>query len=173
LNGDRLHGYHFSVVQPQGVRWELGYNETIHHYLFPAMAVSTDTDLKEVTSALAKLTESIATLSQRVEVGFAQIDTKLAQMDTKLAETKADLKSDIQRLDSKVDTKLSDLKGEMNVKFAQVDTKLAKIDGDILLLRQPRDFADFVKRAIASGLVVTVVGGLLLAAGKLLLFGTV
>jgi predicted sugar kinase len=59
------------------------------------------------------------------------------------------------------------------VGFAQVDTKFAKIEEDIALLRQPRDFAEFVKRTLVSGIAVTVVGGLLLAAGKLLIFSTI
>jgi hypothetical protein len=161
----------------------LEYNEVIHHPS-PAMTASTDTDLREVLTALAKLTEGVAALSQRVEVGFVQSDAK---MDRQFAELRGDMNEKFAQVEAKmdikfaqVDTKLSDLRGEMNQKFAQVDTKfahvdtkLAKIGGDIALLRQPRDFGDFVKRAIVSGMAVTVFGGLLLAAGKLLLFGTV
>jgi hypothetical protein len=97
-----------------------------------------------------------------VEVGFAQVDTKFAQMETKIEVGFA-----------QVDTKLAQAETKMEVGFAQVDTKLAKVEGDITLLRQPRDFAEFLKRAIASGMVVTVFGGLLLAAGKLLIFGNI
>ena len=115
------------------------------------MATPTDTETRELLSA-------ISALSQRIEVGFTQVDTKLSglrgEMNLKFAQ---------------VDTKLSSLQGEMNLKFAQVDTKLAKIEGDINLLRQPRDFWDFVKK----GMAVTVFGGLLLTFGKFILTGRI
>jgi hypothetical protein len=112
---------------------------------------ATDTELKEVLNA-------VNVLSQKMEVGFANVDTKLS-----------DLRGEMNQRFAQVDTKLSDLRGEMNVKFAQVDTKLAKIEGDITLLRQPKDFADFVKK----GMAVTVFGGMLLTFGKFIIFGKV
>jgi hypothetical protein len=60
----------------------------------------TDTELREVLAAIVRL-EAItaanhAAISQRMEVGFAQ-------METKLVEAKAELKSEIQRVEGKVD----------------------------------------------------------------------
>jgi hypothetical protein len=107
------------------------------------MPPTTDIDLKEVRDLIIGLREE-------VRVGFAQVDIKFAQVDTKLAQ---------------MDTKLSDFKGEVN-------TRLAEMKGDLKIVKQPIEFWDFVKRSVAAGLTVTVVGGLLLAAWKLLIFGT-
>ena len=133
------------------------------------MATPTDTETRELLGA-------IATLSQRIEVGFTQVDTKLSdlrgevnlklsQVDTKLSSLQGEMNLKF----SQVDTKLSSLQGEVNLKFSQVDTKLAKIEGDINLLRQPRDFWDFVKK----GMAVTVFSGFLLTFGKFILTGKV
>jgi ABC-type phosphate transport system auxiliary subunit len=119
------------------------------------MPPTTETDLRELKDLIAAnhtaITQQIAALNQRLEVGFAQVDIKFAQVDTKLAQ---------------VDTKISDLRGEVN-------TQLAELKGELKIVRQPIDFWDFVKRSVAAGLTVTVVGGLLLAAWKLVIFGTV
>jgi hypothetical protein len=108
------------------------------------MPPTTETDIKE-------LRDLIIGLREEVRVGFAQVDIKFAQVDTKLAQ---------------MDTKLSDLKGEVN-------TRLAEMKGDLKIVKQPIEFWDFVKRSAAAGLIVTVVGGLLLAAWKLAIFGTI
>jgi hypothetical protein len=108
-------------------------------------------------AAVTALSQQMVALSQRVEVGFAQVDIKFAQVDTKLTQ---------------VDTKISDLRGEVN-------TRLAEMKGDLKIVKQPIaslapmpiEFWDFVKRSVAAGLTVTIVGGLL-AAWKLVIFGT-
>jgi hypothetical protein len=53
-----------------------------------------------------------------------------------------------------------------------VNTHLAEMKGDLKIVKQPIEFWDFVKRSAAAGLIVTVAGGLLLAAWKLVIFGT-
>ncbi len=133
-------------------------------YISPpaAMPPTTDTDLRElrdlitanqiaVIQQITALSQQVAALNQRVEVGFAQVDIKFAQVDTKLAQ---------------VDTKISDLRGDMNTQFAEMK-------GDLKIVKQPIEFWDFVKRSVAAGLTVTIVGGLLLAAWKLAIFGTI
>jgi porphobilinogen deaminase len=112
------------------------------------MPPTTETDLRELKDLMVAnhnaVTQQIAALNQRVEVGFAQVDTKLAQVDTKIA----------------------DLRGEVN-------TRLAEMKGDLKIVKQPIEFWDFVKRSAAAGLIVTVVGGLLLAGWKSAIFGTI
>jgi hypothetical protein len=114
-----------------------------HPIILATMPPTTETDLKE-------LRDLVIGLREEVRVGFAQVDMKFAQVETKLAQ---------------VDTKISDLRGEVN-------TRLAEMKGEIKIVKQPIEFWDFVKRSVAAGLTVTVVGGLLLAAWKLLIFGT-
>jgi hypothetical protein len=57
---------------------------------------------------------------------------------------------------------------------------MTEMKGDLKIVKQPIaslapmaiEFWDFVKRSVAAGLTVTIVGGLLLAAWKLVIFGT-
>jgi hypothetical protein len=107
--------------------------------------MTTDTELRDLIVA------NHAAVTQQIAVGFAQVDTKFAQVDTKLAQ---------------VDTKISDLQGE-------VSTQLAEMKGELKIVKQPIEFWDFVKRSAVTGLIVTVAGGLLLAAWKLVIFGAV
>ena len=76
------------------------------------MATPTDTETKEIMSAIATLTACItrlestaaanhAALTQRMEVGFAQMDTKLAEV-----------KGDIKALDQKVIALGDQVKGQ-------------------------------------------------------------
>jgi hypothetical protein len=116
--------------------------------IFPAMTMTTDIELRELKDLISANHNAV---TQQIAVGLAQVDTKFAQVDTKLAQ---------------VDTKISDLRGEMN-------TRLAEMKGEIKIVKQPIEFWDFVKRSVAAGLTVTIVGGLLLAAWKLVIFGTI
>jgi uncharacterized phage infection (PIP) family protein YhgE len=132
---------------------------------------TTDTELREVLNA-------ISALSQRVEVGFANVDAKLAQMDTKLAETKAELKTEIQRVETKMDVGFA----QIDTKFAQIDTKFAetkaelkgeiqRVEGkvDVIDERTKIGFWGFVGRAV----IVSLLGFLILMAVKYALTGTI
>ena len=136
------------------------------------MATDTETEIRElkdlIVASNASLISSIAAMSQRMEVGFAQMDTKLAEvkgdikaLDQKVTGIDDRLKSQETKLSS-IDTKLTDLK-------IDVSAQLAKTEGDINLLRQPKDFWDFIKK----GMAVTVFSGLLLTFGKFILTGKV
>jgi hypothetical protein len=108
------------------------------------MTQVTDQDIRELKSAIDTNSKAVTDLAASVGGLREEMRVGFAQVDTKFAQ----------------------LEGKM-------DTRFAKIEGDIALLRQPRDFAEFVKRTLVSGIAVTVFGGLLLAAAKLLIFGNV
>jgi hypothetical protein len=132
-----------------------GKMESSQLIIFSAMIMTTDIELRELKNLISANHNAV---TQQIAVGLAQVDTKFAQVDTKLAQ---------------VDTKISDLRGEMN-------TRLAEMKGEIKIVKQPIaslalmaiEFWDFVKRSVAAGLTVTIIGGLLLAAWKLVIFGT-
>ena len=98
------------------------------------MATPTDTETKEIMSAIARLESTAAAnhaaLTQRMEVGFAQIDAKFAQMDTKLAETKAELKTEIQRVEGKTDIKFAELSGDIKA----LDQRIISVDQKVTAL---------------------------------------
>jgi hypothetical protein len=119
------------------------------------MPPTTETEIKE-------LRDLVIGLREEIRVGFANNDTKFAEL-------KAETNMGFANVDTKLaqmDTKISDFKGEVN-------TRLAELKGELKIVKQPIEFWDFVKKSAAAGLTVTVAGGLLLAAWKLAIFGTI
>jgi hypothetical protein len=129
--------------------------------ILAAMLPTAETEIKEIRDLVIGLREEI-------RVGFAQVNTKFAEMN-----------GSIQTLDQKV-AGIDDRLKSQDIKLAQIDIKqrdmnilFTEMKGELKIVRQPIEFWEFVKRAVVSGLTVTVVGGLLLAAWKLVIFGTI
>jgi chromosome segregation ATPase len=133
----------------------------------------------------------------QVDTKLAQVDTKLAEMNGTIQSLDQKLSSEIKSLDQKLSGEIKTLDQKVtgiDDRLKSQDTKLIQIDanqreltiefiemkGELKIVRQPIaslapmaiEFWEFVKRAVVSGLTVTVVGGLLLAAWKLVIFGT-
>jgi chromosome segregation ATPase len=161
----------------------------------------TESETRELRDLVIGLREEIRVGFAQVDIKFAQVDTKLAEingniqaLDQKLSgEIKAldqKLSGSIQSLDQKISGEIKTLdqkvtgmddrlKSQEN-KLTQIDTnqreltiQFTEMKGDLRIVKQPIDFWDFVKKSVAAGLTVTVVGGLLLAAWKLVIFGTI
>ena len=88
--------------------------------------------------------------TQRMEVGFAQ-------MDTKLAETKAELKTEIQRVEGKTDIKFAELGGRIDA----LDQKVTAL-GDQIKGQETKFWT----------LVTIILGSLSTVVIKLLVFPT-
>jgi hypothetical protein len=123
---------------------------------------------------------------QRVE---AKADTKFAELNGNIQALDQRLSGDIQALDQRLsgDIKALDQKvtgiddrlknqevtlNQIGIKLGDLNLLLVEMKGDLKIVKQPIEFWEFVKRAVVSGLTVTVVGGLLLTAWKLVIFGT-
>jgi phosphatidate phosphatase PAH1 len=122
------------------------------------MTVPTDTEVREIRDSLARLealmvsnntavTQQLSALTQRVEVGFAEVRGDIKALDQKVSDMDNRLRSQEIKL-NQLDVK----QGEMNV-------QLAEMRGDLKIVKQPIEFWEFVKRAVVSGMTVTVVGG--------------
>jgi chromosome segregation ATPase len=136
------------------------------------MPPTTESEIKELRDLV---------MSQREEMrlGFAGVKNDIQRVEAK-ADTKfAELHGDIKALDQKVtgmDDRLRSQDEKLNQigsKLGEVNLLLAEMKGDLKIVKQPIEFWEFVKRAVVSGLTVTVAGGLLLAAWKLVIFGTI
>jgi DNA-binding transcriptional MerR regulator len=112
------------------------------------MATATGTDLQQVKDLIT--TGNAATQKQ-----LAQIEVGLAELKGEVREAKAELKGDIRELRSEI--KALDTKFEEKTK--NLDQRITS--------------KEFASRGILIGLTVTVVGGILLAFGKVLFFGKV
>jgi predicted nucleic acid-binding Zn-ribbon protein len=112
------------------------------------MATVTDTDLQQfrdlITSSSAATQKQITDLTLDVKVGFANVETKFAKLEGDIRELRSELKA----LDTKFEEKTKNL-----------DQRITS--------------REFITRGVAVGITVTIVGGLLLAFGKIIFFGKI
>ena len=154
------------------------------------MTYATDTDIRELKTAIDGNTRSIATQSERIEAigrgteantkaieGLSQtssaIDrrlealTKTTEANAKAIEANtkaiADLTSSVTGLREEVRVGFEGIKGQINT----LDTKF---DERTKGLGQRLDGKELAQRNIFTGLTVTIVGGILLTLGRFLFF---
>jgi chromosome segregation ATPase len=155
------------------------------------MTQATDTDIRELKTAIDGNTRAITTQSDRIEVigrgteantkaieGLSQtssaIDrrlealTKTTEANAKAIEANtkaiADLTSSVTGLREEVRVGFEGIKGQINT----LDTKF---DERTKGLGQRLDGKELAQRNIFTGLTVTIVGGILLTLGRFLFFG--
>jgi Skp family chaperone for outer membrane proteins len=126
------------------------------------MTTATDTDFQQLKDSIAAVSSAniatqkqIADLAQEMRLGFSRLDKQVevgfAKVETSFAKVEGDMKelrSEIKALDTKFDEKTKNLDQRITSK-------------------------EFINRGVSIGLTVTVVGGILLAFGKILFFGKI
>ncbi len=146
------------------------------------MTMATDTDIREIKTAIEANTKAIATQSDRIEVIIrgTEANTKAIEVITKGTEANTKAISD---LTQEMRLKFSSVENKIEVGFANVETKLTKLEGQILTLDtkfdertkgigQRVDGRELAVRNVSTGLIVATTGGILLAVFKYLFFGT-
>jgi ABC-type transporter Mla subunit MlaD len=132
------------------------------------MTMATNTDIKDIKTAVESYTKTIAAQSDRIEAIIRGTESN----------TKA-----INDLTQEMRLKFSSVENKIEVGFATVETKLTKLEGQILTLDakfdertkgigQRVDGKDLAVRNVSTGLMVATTGGILLAVVKYLFFGT-
>jgi ABC-type transporter Mla subunit MlaD len=132
------------------------------------MTMATNTDIKDIKTAVESNTKTIAAQSDRIEAIIRGTE----------ANTKA-----INDLTQEMRLKFSTVENKIEVGFATVETKLTKLEGQILTLDakfdertkgigQRVDGKELAVRNVSTGLIVATTGGILLAVFKYLFFGT-
>ena len=163
------------------------------------MTQATDTDIRELKTAIDGNTRAIATQSDRIEVigrsteantkAVEAIDRRLEAL-TKTTEANAkavaDLTSSVTGLREEMrvgcsgvqgqitnlDTKLSGQITNAETKLdGKIDTLTGKFDERTKGLGTRLDGKELAQRNIFTGLTVTIVGGILLTLGRFLFFG--
>jgi hypothetical protein len=99
---------------------------------------------KQIADLALSSQQQFAKLEQRIEVGFAKVETSFAKVEGDIRE----LRSEPKALDTKFDEKTKNL-----------DQRITS--------------REFISRGVAVGVTVTIVGGLLLAFGKIIFFGKI
>jgi ABC-type transporter Mla subunit MlaD len=132
------------------------------------MAMATNTDIKDIKTAVESNTKTITAQSDRLEAIIRGTE----------ANTKA-----INDLTQEMRLKFSSVENKIEVGFATVETKLTKLEGQIITLDtkfdertkgigQRVDGKELAVRNVSTGLIVATTGGILLAVFKYLFFGT-
>jgi hypothetical protein len=137
---------------------------------------------EEMRLGFADSRNEIQRVEAKADTKFAELNGNIQALDQRLSgNIKAldqRLSGDIKALDQKVtgiDDRLKNQEVTLNqigIKLGDLNLLLVEMKGDLKIVKQPIEFWEFVKRAVVSGLTVTVVGGLLLTAWKLVIFGT-
>jgi DNA repair ATPase RecN len=162
------------------------------------MTYATETDIRELKTAIDGNTRSIATQSDRIEAigrgteantkAIESIDRRLETLTlTTEANTKAitDLTKTTEAIDrrlealtkiTEVNTKaITDLTLEMQVGFKGISGQITNLDTKFeertKALGTRLDGKELAQRNIFTGLTVTIVGGILLTLGRFLFFG--
>jgi hypothetical protein len=112
------------------------------------MTTATDTDLQSVKDLImagnAATQKQIADLALEVKVGFAKVEGDMRELRAELKGDIREMRSELKALDTKFDEKTKNL-----------DLRITS------------------KEFTIRGITVTILGGLLLAFGKLLFFGKI
>ena len=102
------------------------------------------------TKAIADLTSSVTGLREEMRVGFSGVQGQITNLDTKLS-------GQITNTESKLEGKINSL----DTKFDERSKGMGqRLDGKELAIRN-----------LSTGLTVTIVGGILLSLGRFLFFG--
>jgi chromosome segregation ATPase len=102
------------------------------------------------TKAIADLTSSVTGLREEMRLGFSGVQGQITNLDTKLS-------GQITNAETKLDGKIDTLAGKFDERTKGLGTRL--------------DGKELAQRNIFTGLTVTIVGGILLTLGRFLFFG--
>ncbi len=149
------------------------------------MTTATDTDIQQIkdlitvgNAATQKQISDLAISNQKqigdlVSSTQKQIDRlfAIAEANTKAIDTLTKATETNTKTIGDLSSSFSGLREEVRVGFAKVEGEFKTFDEKMKNLDQRISTGEFAKRGITIGLTVTVVGGVLLAFGKILFFG--
>ncbi len=108
------------------------------------ITAGSNTTQKQIADLALINQQQFAKLEQRIEIGFAKVETSFAKVEGDIRELRSELKT----LDTKFEEKTKNLDQRITGK-------------------------EFINRGVAVGMTVTIVGGVLLAFGKIIFFGKI
>jgi predicted nucleic acid-binding Zn-ribbon protein len=122
------------------------------------MTQATDTDIREIKSAIDANTKSIDNIARATEANTKAI---------------ADLTTSVTGLREEMRVGFSDIRGEIKEVKGQINTLEAKFDERTKGFVARLDGRELIQRNITSGVTVAIVGALLLALARYLFFGAI
>jgi hypothetical protein len=129
------------------------------------MTQATDTDIRELKTAIDGNTSAIAGLIKATEANAKAIADLTLEMRLGFGE----VKGQITNLDTKLSGQITNAESKLEGKINSLDTKF---DERSKGMGQRLDGKELAQRNIFTGITVLIVGGVLLAFFKYLFFGT-
>jgi predicted nucleic acid-binding Zn-ribbon protein len=132
------------------------------------MTMATNTDIKDIKTAVESNTKTIAAQSDRIEaiIRGTEANTKAVNdLTQQMRFNFLDVEKKIEAGLDNVEKKLIGLEGK-------IDTLDARFDERTKGISQRVDGKDLAVRNVSTGLIVATTGGILLAVAKYLFFGT-
>jgi hypothetical protein len=133
------------------------------------MTQATDTDIRELKTAIADLTTSVTGLREEMQVGFGSIDTKFIEIKGHVANLDTKFSGQITNLDTKLSSKIDNEKSKLS---GEIGTLTEKFDERTKGLCALLDDKQWNTQNVSTGLTVTIVGGILLTLIRFLFFDT-
>jgi predicted nucleic acid-binding Zn-ribbon protein len=134
------------------------------------MTTATDTDLQQVkdliTTGNAATQKQIADLALSTQKQISDTQKQIADLATSTQKQFADLTQ-------RVEVGFAEVKGDIREVRSELKALDTKFDEKTKSLDQRITGREFVNRGVAVGMTVTVVGGVLLAFGKIIFFGKI
>ena len=127
------------------------------------MTSATDTDIREIKDLIAA---GNATTQKQIDRLFATTEANTKAIETVTKATEANTKAI-----ADLTASFTGLREEVRVGFTKVEGEFKAFDEKMKGFDQRISTGEFAKRGITIGVTVTVVGGVLLAFGKILFFG--
>ncbi len=134
------------------------------------MATGTDTDLQQLKDLITA--GNIATQKQITDSNAA-LQKQLTDTNTTLQKQITDLTLDVKVGFAKVETSFAKVEGDIRELRSELKALDTKFDEKTKNLDQRITSREFISRGVAVGITVTIVGGLLLAFGKIIFFGKI
>ena len=132
-------------------------------YLLNIMTQATDIDIREIKDLI---TAGNATTQKQIDRLFAVTEANTKAIETVTKATEANTKAI-----ADLTASFTGLREEVRVGFAKIEGEFKAFDEKMKGFDQRISTGEFAKRGITIGVTVTVVGGVLLAFGKILFFG--
>jgi chromosome segregation ATPase len=155
-----------------------GFKPQYLHISITNMTQATDTDIRELKTAIDGNTKAVEAIDRRIEaltrtteanakaiadltlemrMGFSNVETKFTEVKGLISNLDTKLSGQITNLDTKLEGKIDTLTGKFDERTKGLGTRL--------------DGKELAQRNIFTGLTVTIVGGILLTLGRFLFFG--
>jgi predicted nucleic acid-binding Zn-ribbon protein len=132
------------------------------------MTMATNTDIKDIKTAVESNTKTIAAQSDRIEAIIRGTEANIKAVN----DLTQQMRFNFLDVEKKIEAGLDNVEKKLIGLEGKIDTLDARFDERTKGISQRVDGKDLAVRNVSTGLIVATTGGILLAVAKYLFFGT-